>query len=145
MTRIGGSIPVHGTGAGLARTTSTPPLSNQFRNALSSSAGAVQGTVGAVAPFVPGGAVVSAAVSSATGVAQTAALNQGNTMGSSANIAGLYGGAGGAAGSETGQSEMMQMLKLQRAINLETQQFTAQSNVMAARHHAAKAAVDNIR
>jgi len=46
---------------------------------------------------------------------------------------------------EEGLSNSLQLLALQRKMNKETQNYTAISNVMKARHDMAKAAINNIR
>lgn len=110
------------------------------------------------ASFVPGGPMLSAAVS-AVGAAVS-------SVGSVAGAAPLQagGGVGGAEGGATsGRGEQWDLLEAQRALNAEGQQFNmaylqlqnemqresrehnAVSNIMKVRHDSAKAAINNIR
>ena len=129
--------------------------------------------VASVAPFVPGGAVVSAAVSSLSsglGGQATAGVSGGpNALGLSGGAA-VSGGAGGSAigaveanvasGAESSADQMLlatremqemnqsfnlQYLQLQQNMQQENRKFTTLSNVMKAKHDTAKNAINNVR
>ena len=142
----------------------------QMRNGIAAGAGTAGAAIGVAAPFVPGAAVVSAAV---TGV--------GGNVGSS----GGYGAGGGAAGGSLavggdsipmngpglntpqnnastgnnqqdllnqtkGMQEMMasfnlQYLQLQEKMQAENRSFTTVSNVMKTKHDTAKSSISNVR
>ncbi len=145
----------------------------QVRNGIATGAGTAGAALGVAAPFVPGAAVVSAAVTGAAGGVQGSA-------------GGFGGGAGGAAGSgvatvgsdgiplngpglntptgtqSTGNNqqdlinqtkdmqEMMasfnlQYLQLQEKMQAENRSFTTVSNVMKTKHDTAKSSISNVR
>jgi hypothetical protein len=126
-------------------------------------AGRALGTAGAmVAPFVPGGAVVKAAVMGASTFASTATADLGadqpgvGTMGAGAAGATGAGAAYGGGMSLTGGVEtamastmpemgMMDMLNLQLAVQREVLAYQSLSNVAKARHDAAMNSVRNIK
>ncbi len=95
-------------------------------------------TAGLAAPFVPGGPILAGAVREGV----RAATAPGRTPA----------GAGGAgdmieatrALQQEAQSFNLQYLQLQESLQREGREFTAISNVMKARHDAAKAAIGNI-
>ncbi len=132
--------------------------------------GAVSGAAqlgGAVAgAFIPGAPVVSAAVSGvanlAAGISGLASSQSGVTSvgGAPGTLGGPVGG-GGVSGTGKGsdwdlmeaqklmaseqRSFNMEYLKLQNAMQQESREFTALSNIMKVRHDSAKAAINNIR
>ena len=121
---------------------------NALRNAASGVAVGVASTVELAAPYVPAGTVLSAAVRSAAGP----------TARSVAAAAAGGGGAGSATASSsdgdvleatrTLQQEArtynLQYLQLQEAMQRESREFTALSNVMRVKHDSAKSAISNI-
>lgn len=138
----------------------------QVRNGVAAGAGAAGGAIGVAAPFVPGAAVVSAAVTGAAG----AVGSGGGTMGGSGNVAmGADGipmngpGLNTPTGTKsTGNSqqdmlnqtkdmqEMMasfnlQYLQLQEKMQAENRSFTTVSNVMKTKHDTAKSSISNVR
>ena len=156
MTNIKtGSLTLRTTDAGLVKTTSTQNISQKFQSALNQVSKRAQGAAGTVAPFIPGGPILSAAVNSLSTSAQIAMATNLRGVGPFGGPAGgvgfsdpavlaAYGGAFGLGGMGGG-GEMGQMLLLQRQISIESQQFSMISNVMRARHDAAMTAVNNIR
>jgi hypothetical protein len=141
-----------------------------MRNGIGAGAQTVGGAVGVAAPFVPGAAVVSAAV---TGAGQAMSGGAGyNTGGGGQGISagganipvggpGLNTGQGGGAGGTgnpqqdminqtKGMQEMMasfnlQYLQLQEKMQQENRSFTSISNVMKTKHDTAKASINNVR
>jgi hypothetical protein len=147
----------------------------QMRNGIAAGAGTVGGAVGVAAPFVPGAAVVSAAV---TGAGQ-AIQGGGSSLGGGAGTAGTVtagvdgipmngpglstpvsgsGGQGGAGGNTQqdllnqtkGMQEMMasfnlQYLQLQEKMQAENRSFSTVSNVMKTKHDTAKSSIGNVR
>lgn len=124
-------------------------------------AGRALGAAGSViAPFVPGGSVVKAAVMGASAFASAASsrdLNAnapatglpGSAIGTGAEYTGgasmtgaIEGAVGGGSFPEMG---MMDMLNLQMAVQKETMTYQAFSNVAKARHDAAMNSVRNIK
>ena len=138
----------------------------QVRHGVAAGAGAAGGAIGVAAPFVPGAAVVSAAVTGAAG----AVGSGGGTMGGSGQVAmgpdgiPLQGpGLNTPTGTKTtGNSqqdmlnqtkdmqEMMasfnlQYLQLQEKMQAENRSFTTVSNVMKTKHDTAKSSISNVR
>ena len=117
---------------------------------LNRTAGAVMDAGQLAAPFIPGGAVLSAAISG-VGSLKTAAAGQttgGASMG--ANSTSLMSGTGmsGTVGRdflEMQASFNMQYLMLQQQMQSENRQFTTLSNVMKTKHDTAKNAINNVR
>ena len=118
---------------------------NDFGSVMARGAGTALDIIGggakAVAPFVPGGAFITAVADAATGV--------GATLGQSSPL-GLGGGKWELLQAQSklqdeGLSNSLQLLALQRRMQQENQAFTAMSNVMKARHEMSKAAISNIR
>ena len=121
---------------------------NALRNAASGVAVGVASTVELAAPYVPAGTVLSAAVRSAAGP----------TARSVAAAAAGGGGAGGAAPASSdgdvleatraiqqeARTYNLQYLQLQEAMQRESREFTALSNVMRVKHDSAKSAIANI-
>ena len=156
------------TGSTTVRQSPRTDFGTQMRNGIAAGAGTVGSAVGVAAPFVPGGAVVSAAVSGAAG-----SLAGGGGMGGSGAVAtgpdgipfggpGMNtpqgGGAGGAQGGSQqdlldktkGMQEMMasfnlQYLQLQEKMQAENRSFTTVSNVMKTKHDTAKSSISNVR
>lgn len=138
----------------------------QVRNGVAAGAGAAGGAIGVAAPFVPGAAVVSAAVTGAAG----AVGSGGGTMGGSGNVAmgpdgipmngpGLNTPTGTKSTGNSQQDmlnqtkdmqEMMasfnlQYLQLQERMQAENRSFTTVSNVMKTKHDTAKSSISNVR
>ncbi len=140
---------------------------------LSRTATAVMDAGQLAAPFIPGGAVLSAAI---TGVGSLKASAAGQTAGSAtgSNATGLMGTTGmtaninsaaagggsnvagvpGAGGDMMGQMRQMQELNmsfnmqylgLQQKMQADNRQFTTLSNIMKTKHDTAKNAINNVR
>ncbi len=141
---------------------------SRVKDGVSVAAGAAATGAAVAAPFVPGGAIVSAAI---TGVDTLAAgRSSGQQVGgrTSAMTAGIYGGAPVASGAaarggattpvgvpsqsfqegtallEMQQASNMQFLALQNNMQQENQKFSTLSNVMKVRHDTAKNSIQNI-
>lgn len=169
-TGRGGSIQLN-TGSTTVRQSPRTDFGTQMRNGIGAGAGVVGGAVGVAAPFVPGAAVVSAAV---TGAGSAMTGGGGGGMGGSGGALAVGsgdipiggpglntpqgGGAGGAkSGSQQdminqtkGMQEMMasfnlQYLQLQEKMQSENRSFTTISNVMKTKHDTAKASINNVR
>ena len=157
------------------RQTPKTDFGNVMKTGLSRGADAVVNAGALAAPYIPGGAVVSAAI---TGMGQlkSSASGQGSMAtapnGSSLNLAGGVGG-GGTAGMSSnmdaiatraqggdGQAQMMmatremqemnmsfnlQYLQLQQKMQSDNRQFTLMSNIMKTKHDTAKNAINNVR
>lgn len=137
---------------------------------ISRTASAVMDAGSIAAPFIPGGAVLSAAISG-VGQLKSAAGATTTSTGYGANATSLSGSSGvpvtnggAGAGLTTGapgaggdmftnfrsyQAEQMslnmQYLKLQQDMQQENRQFTTLSNVMKTKHDTAKNAINNVR
>ena len=139
----------------------------QVRNGVAAGAGAAGGAIGVAAPFVPGAAVVSAAV---TGAAGAVGSGSSSGMGGSGQVAvGPDGiplqGPGlntptGTKSSGSSQQDMLnqtkdmqemmasfnlQYLQLQEKMQAENRSFTTVSNVMKTKHDTAKSSISNVR
>lgn len=166
-TGRGGSIQLN-TGSTTVRQSPRTDFGTQMRNGIGAGAGVVGGAVGVAAPFVPGAAVVSAAV---TGAGQ--AMTGGGAGGAMSAGGGGFVGAdniptfgpglnSNTGGTSTGNSqqdminqtkgmqEMMasfnlQYLQLQEKMQQENRSFTTISNVMKTKHDTAKSSINNVR
>lgn len=125
-----------------------------LRAAAAGLARGVAATVELAAPYVPGGTVLSGALRSAAG---GAAGRKASAFGPDrGTAAGAATAAGGAAPGEDDVLEAtralqaeartfnLQYLQLQEAMQRESREFTALSNVMKVKHDSAKAAINNI-
>lgn len=157
-TNIGNSVQLS-SGSTTVRQTPRTDFGTMVRNGVASGAGAVAGAASVAAPFVPGGAVVSAAVNNAA-----SAMGAGGYAADGTQI--LPGTAPGP-GSNTGtpstgnavqdmmnqtkdmqemqMSFSMQYLQLQDKMQNENRQYTTLSNVMKTKHDTAKATINNVR
>ena len=147
----------------------------QVRNGIASGAGTAGAAIGVAAPFVPGAAVVSAAVSGAAGgVGGSGSGGLGGSAAGGASGSGVAtAGADGiplsgpglntpTGGQSTGNNqqdllnqtksmqEMMasfnlQYLQLQEKMQAENRSFTTVSNVMKTKHDTAKSSISNVR
>jgi hypothetical protein len=138
----------------------------QVRNGVAGGAGAAGAAIGVAAPFVPGAAVVSAAVTGAAGSVQ----GGGGFAGSSGQVAAggeqiPFGGPGlntptNAQSTGNPQQDMinqtknmqemmasfnLQYLQLQERMQAENRSFTTVSNVMKTKHDTAKSSISNVR
>ena len=149
------------------RQSSRSDFGAQLRNGIAASAGTVSTAVGVAAPFVPGGAVVAAAVSGVAGSVSGGSQMSGSGAGGVAeSLPGAGPGLGTAAGGDaagTGNAgidkniqatkdmqEMMasfnlQYLQLQEKMQAENRSFTTVSNVMKTKHDTAKSSISNVR
>ena len=135
----------------------------QVRNGIGAGAGVVAGATSVAAPFVPGGAVVSAAVNgAAAGMQGGGAAGGGFATAGDLPIAGGPGLGTPTGGQKTGNAqqdlmnqtkgmqEMMasfnlQYLQLQQKMQSENRSFTTVTNVMKTKHDTSKASINNIR
>ena len=160
------------TGATTVRQSPRTDFGAQMRNGVAGGAQVAAGAAGVAAPFVPGGAVVSAALSGAAN-----SMGGGGGYGGSGGATASAGGPGVSAGdipfqgpdmnSNTGtpktgnmqqdlmnqtkdMQEMMasfnlQYLQLQNKMQAENRSYTTISNVMKTKHDTAKASIQNVR
>ncbi len=131
-----------------------------LRAAAAGLARGVAATVELAAPYVPGGTVLSAAVRSAAGAGSRKPSGFGRDAGSpAASGTGVAAGGAAAEGAAPGEGDVLeatralqqeahtfnlQYLQLQEALQRESREFTALSNVMKVKHDSAKAAINNI-
>lgn len=165
-TGRGGSIQLN-TSSTTVRQSPRTDFGTQMRNGIGAGAGVVGGAVGVAAPFVPGAAVVSAAV---TGAGQAMTGGGGGVGGGGGALAvgtgdlpiggpGLGTNTGGKStgnpqqdmiNQTKGMQEMMasfnlQYLQLQEKMQQENRSFTTISNVMKTKHDTAKSSINNVR
>ncbi len=143
----------------------------QMRNGVAGGAQVAAGAVGVAAPFVPGGAVVSAALS---GAAKSMGGGGGGSMGAASGGAGVSAGdipfngpdmnsatgSGSSGGKGNMQQDLMnqtqdmqemmasfnlQYLQLQNKMQAENRSYTTISNVMKTKHDTAKSSIQNVR
>ena len=157
------------TGSTSVRQTPRTDFGTQMRNGIAAGAGAVGGAIGVAAPFVPGAAVVSAAVSGAAksiggyggggGGVSGAGFGVGagdipfNSPGTNTDTSGAPAQGSSQQGlldqtrdmQEMMQSFNLQYLQLQEKMQNENRQFTTVSNVMKTKHDTAKASINNVR
>ena len=155
-----------------ARQTPKTDFGSVFQTGLSKTANTVMDAGQLAAPFVPGGAVLSAAITGlgglkSKGAASTAAaspnavvvggssgsVSGGSSSGNFSNMEALA--AKGDSGAmqllatkemqEMNQSFNLQYLELQQNMQNENRKFTTLSNVMKTKHDTAKATINNVR
>jgi len=146
------SAPLH------TRQTARNDFGSQIGRGVANGANAVAGAVAVAAPFVPGGAVVSATVNQAAGAIGNYA--PGGTMNTPGQMPGPNTQIGaGQAGTSSTQSLMdqtkqmqemqmsfnLQYLNLQNKMQNENRQYSTISNVLKAKSDTAKNAINNIR
>lgn len=127
-----------------------------LRAAAAGLARGLAATVELAAPFVPGGTILSGAIRSAASAARgkpSAFAADAGAPGAGVAGAGVAGGGSGGeddvlAATRALQQEArtfnLQYLQLQEAMQRESREFTALSNVMKVKHDSAKAAINNI-
>jgi hypothetical protein len=154
------------------RTAPKTDFGSMVGTGLSKSANAVMDAGALAAPFIPGGAILSAAITGvgslkASSAAQTTTAAGANstsllgstgvsTTGSALAASSAVGGTQVAGGSGDMMSQMqqfsemnmsfnMQYLALQQKMQSDNRQFTSLSNIMKTKHDAAKNAINNVR
>jgi len=152
------------SGTTSVRQTPRTDFGTMVRNGVATGAGAVAGATSVAAPFVPGGAVVSAATNQAAsamgggyGADGTQSIpGTGPTMSDPTGASGGTSGSGGtnsqqALLDQTKDMQEMQMsfslqyLQLQEKMQAENRQFSTISNVMKTKHDTAKSTINNVR
>jgi hypothetical protein len=146
----------------------------QFGGLVADGAAPVAHSANLAAPFIPGGAVLSAAVTGVGGLRSSAAGSTSSGYSAAPNASGLTGSTGmtgsvsptgGAAAGipssgnaqvdattaaakqmqELNMSFNMQYLMLQQKMQADNRQFTTLSNIMKTKHDTAKNAINNVR
>ncbi|HLT28419.1 MAG TPA: hypothetical protein VK013_00120 [Myxococcaceae bacterium] len=157
----------------VGRTAPDTSFGNRLKTGLDTVSGAVGSGVAAVAPHVPGGSIVSAAISNVSSLTNNASAGHATvgavggqyasgvtslsgggipTAGGGSSVGGMPVG-GGATGISAGFGAEMQsdaanlnrMLSFQVQFQRENQAYTAISNVMKTRHDTQKNTLQNIR
>ena len=140
---------------------------SEFANRLKVGVEAAAGALAAVAPYVPGGPIVSAAVSAIATLSQLAsgpATSQSGvpgmggpintTLGAAGpNLSNALSGAGVSAGSSSTinqslagmQADNLKMMEVQIAMQRENTVFSTLSNILKVRHDTQKNSIGNIR
>ena len=151
----------------VATTRQTPKV--DFGAKVLDTANSVANTVAVAAPLVPGGAIISAAVSGISSLGSgTASGNAGgagatygtggwtnsqqtntdptaSTTPSTESTSNTFGVPGNSVDLKAFMNNNMQMLQLQMYMQNENQRFTTWSNVLRVRHDTTKNAINNIR
>jgi hypothetical protein len=158
-TTRGGSVTMNSQTSS-TRTTNQSSFGTLVRNGVATGAGAAAGAATVAAPFVPGGAAITAAVNGGAQAAGFGGAAQGTQdvpgMGPGLNGAGgqAGGAAGGASGSMMDQAKQMQemqmsfsmqYLTLQEKMQNENRQYTTVSNVLKTKHDTVKNSINNVR
>jgi hypothetical protein len=140
---------------GAVKTSSNIEFSRTLKNSMAQGASLTYQSVAPVAPFVPGGAIMSAMLHNTTAALTSEGIASGGAP--MAAGAGLPGGAmPGAAGNggmfqsmqqlqENMMSQNVYMLGLQQGFNDMNQKYTAISNVLKTKHDTEKNAISNFR
>ena len=126
------------------RQTAKSDFASKLKTGVEAAASVVAAGAAAVAPFVPGGPIVSAALSSLASASQ---------LGSSiANLAGALGANSGAGSTGTindslsgMQADNIKMMELQIRMQRENTVFSTLSNILKVRHDTQKNSIGNIR
>jgi hypothetical protein len=147
------------TAARISRNVSVPrqtpktDFGTRLKEGLETAAGAMAAGAAVAAPFAPGAAILSAAVSSLTSQAAglTAAVSPGgfSLVGAGAGGAGVSAGGPPTAalsGSLAGiQNDNLRMMEIQIAMQRENTVFSTLSNILKVRHDTQKNSIANIR
>lgn len=162
------------TNISVERQTAKSDFGDRIQAGLSQAAGVLANGAAMAAPFIPGGAVVSAAVSSlntmgqqmtagSSAYAATGVTSLNTTVGGAGTsvagggvggIGNSLPGAGGVGAGTTGSmnvgmsdsaSELGKMLQVQMQVQKENQVFTTVSNVLKTRHDTVKNTISNVR
>jgi hypothetical protein len=163
-TRIGTGGPNTGVSAAPSAARVTAPPGQPFKSVMNAGASAILSGAEQAVTRLPGGPILAAALRPSAGDAGsgTAAAGVATTSGGSltpegtAGTAGIGSGAGaaGGAGAENGGIETalsqsanqnLFFIELQERISAESRSYSAQSNVLKARHDTVKNAIGNIR
>ncbi|MBK8171039.1 MAG: hypothetical protein IPK60_11945 [Sandaracinaceae bacterium] len=121
----------------------------RFRDGLASAARVVLNSVESVASFIPGSAVLTAALRSDTASASPnvgaagAALSSTSATAEAPSSPASETGLASLAGSAGDQN--MQFLRMQEQLQAENRRYSALSNALKARHETAKNSINNIR
>lgn len=146
----------------LARQTPRTEFGEVMKNTLENATKAVGTVSGALMGSLPGGGIISAAVSSVTGLANSGpTASAGMAASGITNVpsAGYPGGVGVTQQVSTGSgmpsnvSDMVQQMRaeadrsmmMQMKMQAESREYNAVSNVLKVRHDSAKSAINNIR
>ncbi len=113
-----------------------------LRSAAAQLAGGVAGSAALAAPYVPGGAVLAGALRGAARAAATAPAGSGQQPGESRSAGDLVEATRTL--QQQAQTFNLEYLQLQEAMQRESREFTAVTNVMKVKHDSAKAAINNI-
>ena len=128
----------------VGRQTPKTDFASRLKTGAETAAGALAATAAAVAPFVPGGAIVSAAVSSLASASQigSGAPNLNSALGSA-----LGGAPGGTINDSLSgmQADNIKMMEIQIKMQRENTVFSTLSNILKVRHDTQKNSVGNIR
>ncbi|MBN2359911.1 MAG: hypothetical protein JXR83_10690 [Deltaproteobacteria bacterium] len=161
-TGRGGSVQLDSSTTTVRQTPRTD-FGTMVRNGVATGAGAVAGATSVAAPFVPGGAVVSAAVNGAASSITGGGYNADGTQyipGTGPTMSDPTGSSTGATSSAGSQQQLLdqtkamqemqmsfslQYLQLQEKMQGENRQFTTISNVMKTKHDTAKSTINNVR
>lgn len=145
------SLNLNTNSGGAVKTSSNVEFSRTLKNGMAQGASLTYQSVAPVAPFVPGGAIMSSMLHSTT----AALASDGVTSGGVAPVAGGVGlpGAAGNTGmfqsmqqlQENMMSQNVYMLGLQQGFNDMNQKYTAISNVLKTKHDTEKNAISNFR
>jgi hypothetical protein len=154
-TTRGGSVNMNSQTSS-TRTTPSTSFGSMVRNGVATGAGAAAGAAAVAAPFVPGGAVVTAAVQSgaqAMGSGSTSATGAESLPGTGPGLTGTTDGSSSTQSmmSEAAKMQEMQMsfsmqyLTLQEKMQNENRQYTTVSNVLKTKHDTVKNSINNVR
>lgn len=136
------SLNLNTQSGGSVKTSSNSEFGTRLKNGMAQGAALTYQSVAPVAPFVPGGAVMSAMLNHTTAALASDGMNPGALSGNSAN-GGLYQSMQQL--QENMMSQNLYMLGLQQGFNDMNQKFTAVSNVLKTKHDAEKNAISNFR
>ena len=138
------SLNLNTTSGGSVKTSSNTEFSRTLKNGMAQGANLTYQSVAPVAPFVPGGAIMSAMLHNTT-----AALASEGVAGGGGGVPGTAGNGGLFQSMQQLQENMMSqnvyMLGLQQGFNDMNQKYTAISNVLKTKHDTEKNAINNFR
>ncbi|MEI6805910.1 MAG: hypothetical protein WCK49_05325 [Myxococcaceae bacterium] len=145
------SLNLNTNSGGAVKTSSNVEFSRTLKNSMAQGASLTYQSVAPVAPFVPGGAIMSAMLHNTTATLASEGIAPGAVapMPGAASLPGASGNTGMFQSMQQLQENMMSqnvyMLGLQQGFNDMNQKYTAISNVLKTKHDTEKNAISNFR
>jgi hypothetical protein len=143
------SLNLNTNSGGSVKTSSNTEFSRTLKNGMAQGASLTYQSVAPVAPFVPGGAIMSAMLHNTATALASEGIAGGQPIAPGTGTGGVPGNGGLFQSMQQLQENMMSqnvyMLGLQQGFNDMNQKYTAISNVLKTKHDTEKNAISNFR